>query len=49
LQTQTNPVTGGLNPNPAAWSTVPGSTSVNSVNVTIDPTKGTVFYRMVYP
>jgi len=28
---------------------VPGSTSVNTVNITINPANGTVFYRMVYP
>jgi hypothetical protein len=37
----------GLNPNPAAWVTVPNSTGVNTVNVTMDPAQGTVFYRLV--
>jgi autotransporter-associated beta strand protein len=46
LQSQTNTITTGLG---AGWSDVPGSTSVNSVNVTIDSGNGTVFYRMVYP
>ena len=49
LQSQTNALDIGLNPASAAWSDVAGSTSVNSVNVTVDPSKGTVFYRMIYP
>ena len=31
------------------WSTVPGSDGTNSVQITIDPTKSNVFYRMVLP
>jgi autotransporter-associated beta strand protein len=46
LQVQTNSLATGLNTN---WSDVAGSTSVNSVNVTLDPVNGAVFYRMVYP
>jgi hypothetical protein len=46
LQAQTNPVTIGLRSN---WFDVPGSTSVSNVTVTINPTNGSVFYRMVYP
>jgi autotransporter-associated beta strand protein len=49
LLVQTNAISGGLNPNPGAWVEVPGSSSVNSVSIPMDPTKGTVFYRMVYP
>jgi hypothetical protein len=49
LQAQTNSLGAGLNPNPGAWFTVTGSTSVNTVNVTMDPAKGTVFYRLVLP
>ena len=49
LQAQTNSLGAGLNPNAAAWFNVPGSTSVNSVNIMIDPAKGTVFYRLVLP
>lgn len=45
LQAQTNAV-GGLSSN---WVTVPGSESVTSMNVPIDPAKGSVFYRMNYP
>jgi autotransporter-associated beta strand protein len=46
LQVQTNSLATGLGSN---WSDVAGSTAVNSVNVTINPANGTVFYRMVYP
>jgi autotransporter-associated beta strand protein len=46
LQSQTNTLGTGLNPNPAAWVNVPGSTSVNSVTITLDPTQPAVFYRM---
>ena len=46
LQGQTNSLSTGLSSN---WFDVPGSTAVNSVNVTINPANGTVFYRMVYP
>jgi hypothetical protein len=46
LQVQANPVTVGLRSN---WVDVAGSTSVNSITVTISPTNGSVFYRMVYP
>jgi len=49
LQAQTNALGAGLNPASGAWFDVPGSTSVNSVNVTVNPANGTVFYRMVYP
>ncbi|HSY18671.1 MAG TPA: autotransporter-associated beta strand repeat-containing protein, partial [Candidatus Acidoferrales bacterium] len=46
LQVQTNTLGTGLNTN---WVDVAGSTTVNSVNVTMNPANGTVFYRMVYP
>jgi autotransporter-associated beta strand protein len=46
LQVQTNTLGTGLNTN---WSTVAGSTSVNTTNITINPANGSVFYRMVYP
>ncbi|HEV2693309.1 MAG TPA: autotransporter-associated beta strand repeat-containing protein [Verrucomicrobiae bacterium] len=46
LQVQTNGLNRGLNTN---WSDVAGSTTVNSVSVTMNPVNGTVFYRMVYP
>ncbi len=31
------------------WFTVPGSAATNSVNITLDPTKPHVFYRMAHP
>ena len=46
LQVQTNGLTTGLNAN---WTDVPGATTVNSVDTTVDPGNGTVFYRLVYP
>jgi autotransporter-associated beta strand protein len=46
LQTQTNALSVGLNTN---WVTVPGSTSVTNLSVTINPTNGAVFYRMTHP
>jgi autotransporter-associated beta strand protein len=46
LQVQTNTVSVGLRSN---WVDVAGSTTVNSISVTINPANGTVFYRMVYP
>jgi autotransporter-associated beta strand protein len=47
LQAQTNSLSTGLSN--SGWADVVGATSVNSVNVTINPANGTVFYRMVYP
>jgi autotransporter-associated beta strand protein len=49
LQVQTNSLASGLNPASSAWYTVSGSTTVNSVNTTLDLGNGTVFYRLVYP
>lgn len=49
LQVQTNTLATGLVANSNAWSTVAGSTSVNSTNITINPANGAVFYRLVYP
>ena len=49
LLVQTNTPGMGLNPATNAWYTVPGSTSVNSENITMDPAKGSVFYQLVYP
>jgi hypothetical protein len=46
LQCQTNVLGAGLNPNAGAWTPVPGSTSVNTTNITIDPSQPTVFYRL---
>jgi hypothetical protein len=43
LQQQTNSLTTGLGTN---WTDVAGSTSIISTNITVDPTKPTVFYRL---
>lgn len=49
LLAQTNSLSTGLNTNISDWFTVPGSTTVDQMNFTINPTNGVVFYRMVYP
>ncbi len=46
LQCQTNTLGGGLNTASNAWFNVPGSTSVNTTNMTIDSKQPTVFYRL---
>jgi len=46
LQIQTNDPGNGLGTN---WVTVPYSTNVCQTNITINPTNGTVFLRLVYP
>ena len=43
LQQQTNSLATGLGNN---WVDVPGSTSITSTNITVDPAKPTVFYRL---
>jgi autotransporter-associated beta strand protein len=43
LQQQTNSLSIGLSTN---WVDVPGSTGITSTNITMDPTKPTVFYRL---
>jgi autotransporter-associated beta strand protein len=45
LQSQTNSLSTGLSGN---WVSIPGSTTVNSATNTINPSVGTVFYRLVY-
>ena len=35
--------------NPAAWFPYPGSSSVTNLNITINPGRPSVFFRMVYP
>jgi autotransporter-associated beta strand protein len=50
LQAQTNGLGVGLNPSAGNWVIfVPGSSGITATNITIDPTKPTVFYRLVYP
>jgi autotransporter-associated beta strand protein len=46
LQWQTNSLTTGLCTN---WITVLGSDTITSTNITLDPLKVTVFYRLIYP
>jgi hypothetical protein len=46
LQAQTNPLSIGLGTN---WFYVPGSATNNTINMTINPTQGTAFYRLAYP
>jgi fibronectin-binding autotransporter adhesin len=46
LQTQTNSLSTGISP---TWYSVAGSSSTNSVTVTIVPSNPTVFFRLVYP
>jgi autotransporter-associated beta strand protein len=43
LQVQTNSLSQGLGTN---WTDVPNSSTVNSVNINMNPANGTVFYRM---
>jgi hypothetical protein len=45
LEYQTNALNKGLSTN---WLPAAGS-SINSTNITIDTTKPTVFYRLIYP
>jgi hypothetical protein len=49
LLVQTNPPGAGLNPNTNAWFLVPGSSSVNSESIPINPSAGSIFYRMAFP
>jgi hypothetical protein len=46
LQSQTNSVTVGLSTN---WVDVAGASATNQVILTVDQTKGTVFFRLIYP
>ena len=48
LQVETNSLGGGYDP-AGPWFDVAGSTVVNTLNFTMNPANGTVFYRMVYP
>lgn len=46
LQVQTNTLAQGLGNN---WVEVPNSTTTNQFTFPVDPTVGTVFYRLIYP
>ena len=43
LQVQTNSLSTGLGTN---WVDIPGSTSITSTNIAVDPSAPTVFYRL---
>lgn len=45
LQAQTNSLTSGLGTN---WVTIPGSDTMTSTNITINPANESVFYRLIY-
>lgn len=49
LTTQTNALSIGLTTPTNTWFDVSGSSTTNSVDITIDPTQPTVFFRLVYP
>ena len=49
LLVQTNNLAKGISSNTNDWMTVPGSTGINSTNITMNPTLPTEFYRLVYP
>jgi autotransporter-associated beta strand protein len=49
LQAQTNSLSVGIVTNTAAWFTVAGSTTTNSMSFTLNPANPSVFYRLVYP
>ncbi len=46
LQAQTNTAPAGIGTN---WVTVPNSSSTNQVVIPVNPTNGSVFFRMIYP
>lgn len=46
LQVQTNAIATGLRSN---WTTMPGTASTNIIYETMDPTSGSVFFRLAYP
>jgi hypothetical protein len=39
----------GLSSNTNSWYTVPGSTTVDQINITVNPSVPTAFYQLVYP
>jgi hypothetical protein len=46
LQAQTNALSVGISTN---WVNVNGTTSTNLVNIPLNLTNGSVFYRLMYP
>jgi hypothetical protein len=49
LLVQTNNLNLGISLNTNDWAVYPGSAATNAVIITIDPSKKTEFYRLVYP
>jgi hypothetical protein len=49
LPRQINTIDVGFIDDPFQWVNVSGSTTTSSITVTIDPTVGAAFYRLVYP
>ncbi len=49
LLVQTANLANGVSSNTNDWTTVSGSTGVDTVTITLDPTKPAEFYRLVYP
>jgi autotransporter-associated beta strand protein len=49
LLVQTNNLTAGISSNTNDWGTVAGSSGTNQVSISIDGTKPSEFYRLVYP
>jgi fibronectin-binding autotransporter adhesin len=49
LLEQTNNLAAGISANTNDWMTVPGSTTIHSTNITINPALPSEFYRLVYP
>ena len=49
LLVQTNNLAAGVSSNTNDWTTVTGSTGIDSTNITINPALPSEFYRLVYP
>jgi hypothetical protein len=49
LLVQTNNLDLGLSSDPNDWTTLPGSTTTNTVGLSLNSTNPAGFYRLVYP
>ena len=49
LLVQTNNLAAGVSSNTNDWTTVPGTTGIDHINITINPAMPSEFYRLVYP
>jgi autotransporter-associated beta strand protein len=47
LQAETNPPATGINS--TNWVTLPGSDSITNLSITVSPTNGPTFYRLIHP